>query len=88
MELSTPLGQLRVDALWRPQGFAIELDSWRHHGGRDAFESDRQRVVGADLIGIDLKRVTWRMLVGTPKVVAALLDHRVGSGVGRSNAPQ
>jgi len=30
--LDTPLGQLRADALWRKEGFAIELDSWRHHG--------------------------------------------------------
>ncbi|MDQ3632189.1 MAG: type IV toxin-antitoxin system AbiEi family antitoxin domain-containing protein [Actinomycetota bacterium] len=77
--LETPLGRARFDALWRGAGFAIELDSWRHHGDRDAFESDRERVIAADLIGIDLKRVTWRMLTGTPRVLEALLDHRVGA---------
>jgi len=35
-------------------------------------------VIAADLIGLDLKRLTWRMLVGTPHVVEALLDRRVG----------
>jgi len=74
----TPLGQARFDALWREFGFAIELDSWRHHGDRDAFESDRERVVAADLAGVDLKRITWRMLTGTPEVVGLLLDRRVG----------
>lgn len=75
--VATPLGLARFDALWRGAGFALELDSWRHHGDRDAFESDRERVVAADLAGIDLKRITWRMLTGTPQVVEALLDHRV-----------
>lgn len=74
----TPHGPLRIDALWRASGFAVELDSWRHHGDRDAFETDRQRVLAADAIGLDLKRITWRLLVGTPDVVAALLDRRVG----------
>lgn len=78
VRLDTPLGEFRADALWRDEGFAVELDSWRHHGDRDAFESDRERVIAADLIGLDLKRLTWRMLVGTPRVVEALLDHRVG----------
>lgn len=76
----TPFGPLLLDAYWRDFAFGIELDSWRHHGGRDSFESDRRRDIAADLIGIDVKRVTWRMLAGTPEVVEALLDHRVGRG--------
>lgn len=76
--VTTPLGRFRADALWRAFGFGLELDSWAHHGDRDAFESDRERVVAADLVGVTLVRVTWRMLVGTPQVVEALLDHRVG----------
>lgn len=80
----TPLGPFRADALWRPDGFGLELDSWGYHGDRGAFETDRERVVAATLVGIDLKRITWRMLVGTPDVVAALLDHRIGRGNGSS----
>lgn len=76
--LVTPLGTLRPDALWRAHGFGLELDSWTHHGERDAFEGDRRRVVVADLAGMDLKRVTWRMLTGSPDLLAALLDHRLG----------
>ncbi len=78
VRVGTPLGELRADALWREHGFALELDSWRHHSDRDHFESDRRRVVAADLVGIQLTRITWRMLVGTPEVVEALLDHRLG----------
>jgi hypothetical protein len=80
--LSTPLGQLRADAYWRSRAFALELDSWRHHGDRDAFETDRERVIAADTIGVRLVRVTWRMLVGRPEVVAALLDRHVGRSNG------
>lgn len=76
--LWTPLGPQRFDALWQEYGFALELDSWAHHGDRAAFEQDRERVLGADAIGIDLKRVTWRMLVGKPQVLRDLLDRRLG----------
>ena len=82
VRMRTSLGDLRLDALWRHERFGVELDSWRHHGGREAFETDRRRVVAASLLGITVARVTWRMLTGTPEVLAALLDHHVG----RSNA--
>jgi Transcriptional regulator, AbiEi antitoxin len=76
--LRTPLGKLRADAHWPAFGFAVELDSWRQHGDRDAFESDRERDIAASLIGLDVKRVTWRMLHGRPHVVRAMLDSRLG----------
>lgn len=78
VRLETPLGPLRLDVYWRELAFGLELDSWSHHGDRDAFEADRRRDIAADLIGVEVKRVTWRMLTGTPEVVEALLDHRVG----------
>ena len=75
--LRTPLGQLRIDVLWRAHGFGIELDSWQFHGTRGSFESDRERDVAADLVGIHVARVTWRMLHGRPQVLERLLDHRL-----------
>lgn len=78
VRLETPFGPILLDAYWRELAFGIELDSWTHHGGRAAFEADRERDIAADLIGVEVKRVTWRMLTGTPVVVTALLDHRVG----------
>ena len=74
---ATPFGPLRLDAYWEAFGFGLELDSWTHHQGREAFEQDRQRVLAADAIGIDVKRVTWRMLVGTPVLLTNLLDRRL-----------
>ena len=91
VRLRTPLRELRADAYWADDGFAVALDSWQHHGGRDAFESDRERDIAAALIGLDVKRVTWRMLHGRPHVVAAMLDRRLvrpfpSSGPERSNS--
>lgn len=77
--LRTPLGPLRTDVLWRDDCFALELDSWRFHGSREAFETDRRRVIAADLIGLDLRRVTWRMLHDQPDVVRRMLDHHLGA---------
>ena len=75
--LETPFGPLRLDAYWKEFGFGLELDSWAHHQDRDAFERDRQRVLAADAIGVDVKRVTWRMVVGSPGPLGALLDRRL-----------
>lgn len=75
--LRTPFGPLRLDAYWEEFGFGLELDSWTHHQDRAAFEQDRERVLAADAIGIDVKRVTWRMLVGKPEVLRSLLDRRL-----------
>lgn len=76
VRLETPFGPLRLDAYWREFGFGLELDSWAHHQDRDAFERDRQRVLAADAIGVDVKRVTWRMLVASAMLVS-LLDRRL-----------
>ena len=64
--LNTPLGPLRLDVFWKPLGFGLELDSWSHHGDRAAFEADRQRDIAADLIGVEIRRITWRMLTARP----------------------
>ncbi|MBA2349846.1 MAG: hypothetical protein H0V81_16330 [Solirubrobacterales bacterium] len=76
VKLETPHGPLLLDAYWSEFGFGVELDSWAHHQDRDAFERDRQRVFAADAIGIDVKRVTWRMLVAS-SMLASLLDRRL-----------
>lgn len=51
-----------VDALWRDQGVAIELDGRQFHGDGAAFEADRTKGNAVAGEGITLLRVTDRML--------------------------
>jgi hypothetical protein len=62
-----------VDALFVDAGLIVELDSWRFHHDRQAFESDRDR--DADMIVLDLAtvRITWDRLTQTPGREAARL---------------
>jgi hypothetical protein len=47
-----------LDAYWRPQRFAVELDVYETHGGRAAFERDRLRQENLKLAGVEMIRVT------------------------------
>lgn len=60
---------LEVDFSWPGHRVAVEIDGFEFHGGRPAFERDRER--DAILTAADWKvlRVTWRQLVRTPEVV-------------------
>jgi len=46
-EVNAKVGRMRVDALWRAQGVAVELDGAPAHGGWAAIKRDRQRRAGA-----------------------------------------
>lgn len=50
----------RFDDAYPDQRLAIEWDSFRHHGERDAFESDRRRDREAIERGWRVLRFTWR----------------------------
>ena len=62
-----------VDALWPEQRLIVELDSWRFHSGRSAFEADRERDAALQAAGYRVVRVTWRRLEREPERVAALI---------------
>jgi hypothetical protein len=51
-----------IDALWRPQRLAAELDSREVHDTDDAFESDRERDRILLAEGWRTTRITWRQL--------------------------
>ncbi|HEV2062258.1 MAG TPA: type IV toxin-antitoxin system AbiEi family antitoxin domain-containing protein, partial [Solirubrobacteraceae bacterium] len=42
-EHNVTLGGVEVDFLWRGRGLVVELDGWRYHRSRQAFEDDRAR---------------------------------------------
>jgi Protein of unknown function (DUF559)/Transcriptional regulator, AbiEi antitoxin len=62
----------RVDFLWPEQRLIVELDGWRFHGHRLAFERDRARDVALQLAGYQVLRFTWRQLEDEAAVVRAL----------------
>ncbi len=86
-ELPTPdfnvrLGPYELDALWRDYRLAVEIDTYRFHGGRAPFESDRIR--DANLSDLKPLRFTDRRLARHPEAVVATvareLAHRGWTG--------
>lgn len=66
-------GGVEVDALWRQERIAVELDSWTYHRGRDAFERDRRKANGLLLAGWTVLRFTDADLTRRPAEVASVL---------------
>jgi hypothetical protein len=69
-----------LDAYWRRERFAVELDVYETHGSREAFESDRVRQENLKLSGVEMIRVTGRRVDREPEEVvervALLLGRR------------
>jgi hypothetical protein len=69
-----------LDAYWRAERFAVELDVYETHGTHDAFERDRLRQDDLLLIGVEMIRVTGPRLRREPAAivdrVAAHLERR------------
>ena len=60
-----------VDCTWPGHRLVVEIDSWRYHRARDAFDRDRDRDVDLALAGFTVARFTDRMLDREPARVAA-----------------
>ncbi len=67
-----------VDVLWRAQRLVIEVDGYRFHSTRAAFERDRRRDARLQVTGLRVVRVTWRRLVDEPHGVVADLVRLLG----------
>jgi very-short-patch-repair endonuclease len=65
-EINVRIHGHEVDFLWRDQGLVVEVDGFRFHSTRDAFERDRQRDAELQGAGLRVLRVTWRQLVDLP----------------------
>jgi very-short-patch-repair endonuclease len=70
---------LEVDMLWRPQGLVVEVDGFRYHSGRAAFERDRARDAQLTAHGLRVMRITWRQLSARPHAVVARLAEALAS---------
>lgn len=85
--LPQPIGQFwilhegtryRIDFAYPEQKLAIEADSFAHHSGRQAFESDRERLSGLAALGWRVLLVTWRQLTQDPDRVIARIARVLG----------
>ena len=54
-----PAGTKRVDCRWPDRRLTVELDSYRYHHSRHAWEQDRRREREARARGDEFRRYTW-----------------------------
>jgi len=62
-------GRIMPDFIWRNERVIVEVDGFRTHGTRRAFESDRARDAKLAAEGWIVLRFTWRQLKHEPEVV-------------------
>lgn len=60
-----------VDFLWRKEGLVIEVDGYRFHSSRPAFERDRAKGNKLVAAGLALMRFTWWQMTNEPYAVVA-----------------
>jgi very-short-patch-repair endonuclease len=79
-------GGRRVDCRWPDRHLTVELDGYRYHASRHAWEQDRRREREAHARGDDFRRYTYRDVVEDPRQLLAELrpllevqDARIGT---------
>ena len=71
-------GGHRVDCRWPDHRLTVELDSYRFHHSRHAWEHDRRREREARARGDDFVRYTWRDVFEEPVATMAELGRLLG----------
>jgi very-short-patch-repair endonuclease len=66
-------GRRRVDCRWPEQRLTVELDSYRYHHSRHAWEQDRRRERDARARGDDFRRYTYGDVFEQPELMLAEL---------------
>jgi very-short-patch-repair endonuclease len=77
-EVNVKVGRMRIDALWRNQRLAVELDGGPSHGGAAAMKRDRQRDLALRAYGLRVVRYSWEQIVRHPELVVADLRRLLG----------
>ena len=72
--INSRIAGFEVDAVWEAERIAVELDSYRFHAGREAFEHDRSKALALQAAGYHVVRVTWRQLSDEPGAVLAAIQ--------------
>jgi very-short-patch-repair endonuclease len=72
-ETNRPAGAHRVDCRWPEQRLTVELDSYRYHHSRYAWEQDRRREREARARGDEFRRYTYGDVYEEPRLMLAEL---------------
>jgi very-short-patch-repair endonuclease len=72
-EVNIRIGRHEVDFVWRDQRLIVEVNGFRFHSSRSAFERDRRRDAELGTLGFRVMRVTWRQIVNEPEALVARL---------------
>lgn len=72
-EVNVRLHRHLVDFLWPRRRLVVEIDGFRFHSSRAAFERDRRRDAELGAAGYRVIRVTWRQLTEEPYSVIGRL---------------
>jgi very-short-patch-repair endonuclease len=62
-------GDRRVDCRWPERRLTVELDSYRYHSSRHAWENDRPREREAHARGDQLRRYTYGDVLEDPRLM-------------------
>jgi very-short-patch-repair endonuclease len=73
-ETNRPAGGFRVDCRWPEQRLTVELDSYRYHSSRYAWEQDRRREREARARGDEFRRFTYGDVFESPQLMMSELD--------------
>ena len=68
-----PAGSKRVDCRWPAHHLTVELDSYRYHHSRHAWENDRRREREAYARDDQIRRYTWNDVTENPEAMLAEL---------------
>ncbi len=77
-ETNRDAGGRRVDCRWADQRLTVELDSYRYHSSRHAWEQDRRREREARRRGDEFCRFTWADVAESPGYMLAELRGLLG----------
>ena len=70
-ETNRRVGGHYVDCRWPAQRLTVELDGYRYHGTRHAWEQDRDREREARALGDEFRRYTWTDVIEGPEPMLA-----------------
>jgi very-short-patch-repair endonuclease len=74
------IGRWEVDAVWIAYWVAVELDSWRWHGGRWQFHQDRRKGLAISRAGFELLRISWWQLKNERAEVVEAIRYALARG--------